>query len=74
MSEKLFKHLRALRMELARQKGVPPYIVMSDATLRKVADAQPRTVEEFGRISGIGEFKKKQYGALFVGAIKAFLK
>lgn len=74
VSEKLFKHLRALRMELARQKGVPPYIVMSDATLRKVADAQPRTVEEFGRISGIGEFKKKQYGALFVGAIKAFLK
>ena len=74
VSEKLFKHLRALCLELAKQKGVPPYIVMSEATLRQLAEVRPRTVEEFGQISGIGEFKKKRYGALFVAAIKSFLE
>lgn len=74
VSEKLFKHLRDMRLVLAKQKGVPPYVIMSDATLRQVAEVRPRTVEEFGQISGIGEFKKKQYGALFVAAVKAFLE
>lgn len=74
VSKKLFKHLRALCLELAKQKGVPPYIVMSEATLRQLAEVRPRTVEEFGQISGIGEYKKKRYGALFVAAIKSFLE
>lgn len=74
VSKKLFKHLRALCLELAKQKGVPPYIVMSEATLRQLAEVRPRTVDEFGQISGIGEFKKKRYGALFVAAIKSFLE
>lgn len=74
VSEKLFKHLRDMRLVLAKQRGVPPYVIMSDATLRQVAEVRPRTVEEFGQISGIGEFKKKQYGALFVAAVKAFLE
>ena len=67
--EALFDHLRALRRKLAEAKGLPPYVIMSDKTLRLIAATRPASVEEFGNISGIGEFKKKQYGQLFVAAI-----
>lgn len=69
----LFGHLRELRHKLAEERGVPPYVIMSDKTLRLIAAARPRDIESFGGISGIGEYKKQQFGRLFVEAIATWL-
>lgn len=70
----LFQRLRELRRRLADEQGFPPYIIMSDKVLRLLSAVRPRTVEEFGNISGIGEFKQRKYGRLFVDEIRDFLK
>ncbi len=71
--EALFQHLRELRRSLADKQGFPPYIIMSDKCLRLIATVRPTTVEAFGNISGIGEFKQKKYGKIFVEAILKFI-
>lgn len=73
-SDALFQRLRELRRRLADEQGFPPYIIMSDKVLRLLSAVRPRTVEEFGNISGIGEFKQRKYGRLFVDEIRDFLK
>jgi ATP-dependent DNA helicase RecQ len=70
----LFEELRALRKRLADQQAIPAYIVLSDKTLHLLATQCPRTLEEFGMVSGIGEYKKERYGKDFVEAINLFLK
>ncbi len=65
----LFESLRALRMELARAQGVPPYIIFSDATLREMVVVQPRTLEEMRSITGVGEHKLAHYGQRFLEVI-----
>lgn len=70
----LFELLRQLRMKSASELGIPPYLVMSDKVLREIARVQPRSLEEFGKIGGIGEFKLKRYGKVFVAAIQEYLK
>ena len=71
--DELFEHLRQLRLQLAREKGVPPYIVFSDATLEEMAAERPATETEMRQISGMGEVKMKEYGAAFLKAIRDFL-
>lgn len=71
--EVIFQALRALRKRLADQEALPPYIVLSDKVLHLLSTACPTTVEEFGLISGIGEYKKKKYGRDFVEEIKKHL-
>ncbi len=66
----LFEALRALRRKLADQQSIPAYIVLSDKTLHLIATRQPTTVEAFGEISGIGDYKKEKYGKEFVELIK----
>ena len=70
----LFEELRILRKRLADQQAIPAYIVLSDKTLHLLATQCPTTLEEFGMVSGIGEYKKEKYGKDFVEAINAFLK
>ena len=70
--EQLFETLRQLRKQLADQRAIPPYIVLSDKTLHLLASRQPRTLDAFGEISGIGEYKKKKYGKDFIEAIEAY--
>jgi ATP-dependent DNA helicase RecQ len=70
----LFEELRILRKRLADQQAIPAYIVLSDKTLHLLATQCPRTLEEFGMINGIGDYKKERYGKDFVEAINAFLK
>ena len=70
----LFEELRILRKRLADQQAIPAYIVLSDKTLHLLATQCPTTLEEFGNVSGIGEYKKEKYGKDFVEAINAFLK
>ena len=59
----LFEQLRAWRAGVARDQGVPAYIVFGDATLRGIALTRPATLSELGTISGVGEKKLEAYGA-----------
>ena len=70
----LFEELRILRKKLADQQAIPAYIVLSDKTLHLIATQQPVTIEAFGQISGIGEYKKDKYGKEFVELIKQVTK
>ena len=73
-STDLFEELRILRKRLADQQAIPAYIVLSDKTLHLLASQRPTTLEEFGRVNGIGEYKKEKYGKEFVEVINKFLK
>lgn len=70
----LFETLRALRRKLADQQAIPPYIVVSDKVLNNICQIKPTTLESFGAINGIGEYKKERYGNDFINAIKQFMK
>ncbi len=71
-SGELYEALRALRQRLADEEVLPAYIVMSDKVLHSLCTQRPTTIEAFGNISGIGEYKKKKYGEAFVKVIKEF--
>nr|WP_280269351.1 DNA helicase RecQ [Nocardia wallacei] len=58
----LFERLRAWRAAVAKEQGVPAYVVFHDATLREIAARKPTTLGELGGISGIGENKRAKYG------------
>ena len=72
-NEDLFEALRGLRKQIADQDGLPAYIILSDKVLHLLSISRPTTIEAFGEISGIGEFKKKKYGKEFVNLIKQFV-
>ena len=65
----LFDTLRTLRLHLAREQGVPPYVVFNDSTLAAMVQYRPHTVEEFSQLSGVGEVKLQRYGEIFLDAI-----
>ena len=69
--QKLFEELRKLRYELARKRGIPPYMVFSDKTLRDMCIRLPLTEEELLDVNGMGEKKLEQYGGSFLEKIKA---
>jgi ATP-dependent DNA helicase RecQ len=72
--EVLFEQLRQLRKRLADQRGVPPYIVFSDVSLRQMARDYPTSEREFTRISGVGEKKLREFGSVFLSEISAHLQ
>ncbi len=67
----LWDALRATRAQLARQHGVPPYVVFHDATLLAMLRAMPGDEDELASISGVGEAKLKRYGRDFLAVINA---
>jgi ATP-dependent DNA helicase RecQ len=69
VDEQLFARLRALRLEIARARGVPPYVVFHDSTLRELARLRPRTASELLDVPGIGERKAEVYGELVLQVI-----
>lgn len=71
-ADDLFEELRSLRMQLARERDVPAYIVFNDATLREMAATMPSNHEELLAISGVGAKKIDTYGDEFLGAIRAW--
>ncbi len=70
--QSLLAALRAERTRLARQEGVPPYIIFSNAALADMAARVPRTPEEFLEISGVGQVKARRYGSAFLAVIAAW--
>ncbi len=65
----LFEVLRRLRRELASERGVPPYVVFGDATLRELARLRPSTPERMRAVYGVGDAKLRDFGARFLAAI-----
>ena len=70
--EDLFDRLRQLRKSLADERNVPAYIVFSDVSLRQMARYYPDDDEQFARISGVGEKKLREFGAVFLAEIAAY--
>ena len=68
-SESLFQSLRALRRDLAAQRGVPPYVIFSDATLRDLARARPLTPTAFRAVKGVGDTKTRTLADMFIAVI-----
>jgi ATP-dependent DNA helicase RecQ len=67
----LFEELRQVRLEIARSRGVPPYVIFHDTTLREMARLKPRTVDELRHVRGVGEKKAADLGERFLEVIGA---
>lgn len=70
--EVLMQKLRSLRKQLADEQAVPPYVIFHDSTLKLMAQMQPKTLDEFGNLSGVGSHKLSQYGKSFLAEIQAY--
>jgi ATP-dependent DNA helicase RecQ len=65
--------LKALRLKLAKARGVAAYLIFSDRTLIDMANRVPLTKWDFGEVSGVGAAKQEQFGDVFLNEIKAFV-
>jgi len=65
----LWDALRALRLSLAEEAGVPPYVIFHDATLQEMIKTRPQSLTEMNKISGVGEQKLARYGQPFLDEI-----
>jgi len=70
----LFDVLREVRLRIARQRGVPPYVIFHDTTLREMADRRPSTIDDLYDIYGVGARKAADFGDAFLDAIRTFKK
>jgi ATP-dependent DNA helicase RecQ len=68
----LFEALRARRRDLAKEAGVPPYVIFHDSTLREMAELKPTSLHALSRVAGVGAAKLDKYGAAFVEVIEGF--
>jgi ATP-dependent DNA helicase RecQ len=71
VDRELFEQLRALRLEIARSRNVPPYVIFHDTTLREMARVRPTSVAALRGVYGVGERKAADLGDLFVAVIAA---
>jgi ATP-dependent DNA helicase RecQ len=67
----LFERLRSLRLSIARERGVPPYVIFHDATLREMARLKPSTPDALRHVYGVGERKAAELGEAFLEAIRS---
>jgi ATP-dependent DNA helicase RecQ len=68
----LFEELRAERARIAREQGVPPYVVFHDSTLRAMAAASPQSLKEIAEVPGVGQAKLARYGEQFLKVIQGY--
>ncbi|MBU1777097.1 MAG: ATP-dependent DNA helicase, partial [Gammaproteobacteria bacterium] len=66
----LWLALKAKRTELAREQGVPPYVIFHDSTLLEILNRKPHTLDEMGQISGVGQAKLAKYGDAFLQVVE----
>ena len=71
---KLFDKLKELRLEIAREEKMPPYIVFNDKTLIDMCAKMPTTKSDMLNVSGVGENKYGKYGERFIAVIKEYMK
>ena len=67
--DQLLTRLKTLRLELARARNVPAYVVFPDTTLTEIAATRPRTLEQLSEVNGVGPKKLKDYGETFLTAV-----
>lgn len=72
INDGLFEILRTLRMDLAQEAGVPPYLIFSDGTLKEMCEKLPENPIQLLQVKGVGQNKLDKYGEQFLKAIKAF--
>ena len=72
LDEQLYAILKSLRRDVARKKGVQPYIVFMESSLEQMATMYPVTLEELQNIQGVGQGKARRYGQPFIEQIKAY--
>jgi ATP-dependent DNA helicase RecQ len=65
----LWQALKAKRLELAREQGVPPYVIFHDSTLLGILECKPRTLDEMAQVSGVGQAKLAKYGDAFLQVV-----
>lgn len=65
----LFQKLRDLRLSIAKEENVPAFVIFNDASLKDMADRQPRNLVEFQNISGVGSVKLEKFGSQFLEVI-----
>jgi ATP-dependent DNA helicase RecQ len=70
--EALFEQLRVLRRDIANERGVPPFVVFGDSTLKAIAQQRPQSLAAFKQISGVGEYKLAEFGEQFISEIQAY--
>ena len=73
-AEELFKRLRSLRLDIAKEEGVPPYIIFSDTSLYEMAEKLPMANQDFLKISGVAAKKLNAYGRRFMDEIQKFVQ
>ncbi|KQT35186.1 ATP-dependent DNA helicase RecQ [Sphingomonas sp. Leaf412] len=66
----LFEALRGCRRDLAKEAGVPPYVIFHDSVLRDIAATRPATLSDLGRLTGVGQRKLDAYGAAFLKVVR----
>ena len=72
VDRELFERLRAVRLEIARSRGVPPYVIFHDATLREMARLRPRSIDALLSVKGVGARKADDLGETFLTAIRTY--
>ena len=70
IGDPLFEALRSLRRDLAKDNGVPPYVIFHDSVLRDMCGLRPQTLDELGELPGIGARKLDEYGEDFLDVIQ----
>ena len=73
VDRELFERLRAVRLETARERGVPPYVIFHDATLREMARLRPTSRGELLSVKGVGARKADDLGEIFLAAISSWV-
>jgi len=69
VDRELFEELRVLRLEIARRRRVPPYVIFHDTTLREIARVKPKTVEELRHVYGVGDRKAADLGEMILAVV-----
>jgi ATP-dependent DNA helicase RecQ len=72
VDDPIFDALRACRRDLAKEAGVPPYVIFHDSTLRDMAAIRPRSLRDMALVSGVGTRKLEAYGEAFLAALRQF--
>lgn len=72
--EALWQALRQTRTSLAKEQGVPPYVVFHDTTLRELVRLKPARLADMERIQGVGENKLRKYGEAFLGVVREHVR
>ncbi|MCH7760529.1 RecQ family ATP-dependent DNA helicase [candidate division TA06 bacterium] len=74
LEEKLFEELKEIRFEIAKEKGVPAFMIFHDQTLREIAHHKPKSLPELEEVQGIGKAKVEQFGTKVIESVNRFVR